>query len=392
MIDFEFYSPTKYIFGKDKHLEIGNILKSYNFKKILVIIGMGSVKNNGVLRAILQKLDENQIEYKVFEGVRANPTIELCHECIKVAHELEPDMILALGGGSVIDTAKNVAVGYFYDGDSFDFNLHKVAPTKALPIGVILTISAAGSESSSSCVISNDLTGIKMGFNSDLVRPVFAIENPELTYSVNKVQTAYGIVDIMMHTLERYFTVSNEIEPADGFSLSLLKTVVDVAKTAYDNPNDYDSRAVLMLMSSLSHNDLTNIGKKKSMPVHALEHCVSGVYPNVAHGAGLAVLFPAWAKYYVKFDVDKFDILAKNVFGKQLADKHLNALAGIEELEKLFDYLEMPKTFKDLGIIEPDIDRLVNILTNNGTRVVGHHIRPMDKDVAREIFVSCVGR
>ena len=259
-----------------------------------------------------------------------------------------------------------------------------------MPIGVILTIAASGSELSNSCVIQDDEKQIKRGFNNDLIRPIFAIENPKLTYSVSKVQTAYGIVDIMMHTLERYFNASSVNEPADGFAEALLKSVIKAAKTVINNPTDYDARAVLMLMSSLSHNDLTSIGKGKLLFVHQLEHAVSGMYPEVAHAAGLAVLFPAWAKYYVSLDTDKFNQLATNVFGLHNKNKSENAKAGIVEIEKLFSSLGMPKTFKDLGIAKPDIDGLVALVTNNGEKSIPHHIKDMDEKVLKIIFNSCL--
>mgnify|MGYP003294555466 CR=1 FL=1 len=390
MIDFDFVSPTKIYFGKGKERQIGNICGNFSYKKALIVIGQGSVKNSGLLELVTTSLIENEINFKIIEGVRPNPQIELCRDGVVLAKEYKPDVILAVGGGSVIDTAKSIAVGYYYDGDTFDFNLHKVSPKIALPIGVILTISAAGSELSSSCVIQDDKSGTKMGFNSDLIRPVFAIENPELTYSVSKTQTAYGIVDIMMHTLERYFQPSSDNEPADGFAETVLRSVIGAGRKVMDNPNDYESRSVLMLMSSFSHNDLTNLGKKKGMPVHQLENCLSGMYPHVAHAAGLAVLFPAWARYYFKYDVDKFDKLAKNVFNCFETDKYVNAQKGIEELEKFFIFMSMPRTYKDLGIENIDINGLVNKLTNNGTRVVDHHVKPLDKDVALEIFNSCI--
>lgn len=389
MIDFNIVIPTKIYFGKGKENEIGKIVKEYGFSKILIIIGQGSVIRNGLLEKTCGLLEKEGINYEIFQGIRANPTIDKCRECLAFAREFAPEMILAIGGGSVMDTAKNVACGYYYDGDSFDFNLHKVTPKKALPVGVILTISASGSEMSSSCVIQDDELNIKNGFNSDLVRPLFAIENPELTYTVNKVQTAYGIVDMIMHTFERYMVPSGKVEPADGFALTVLKSIVDVARTAYNEPEDYDSRAILMLMSSLSHNDLTNIGKNKIMPLHALEHVVSGVYPQVAHAAGLAVIFRAWARYYLKFDIDKFDLLGKNVFGLNELDKSNNALKAIESFEKLFDDLDMPRNFKDLGIENPDIEKLVDVFSKDGTRTVGHHTKPIDRDVARELFTSC---
>ena len=390
MNDFEFISPTKIYFGNNKEELIGQICLDGGYKRVYIVIGQGSVKRNGLLKRVTDSLDKSGIKYQILEGVRPNPTIDLCHQGIKEAQVFTPNLILAIGGGSVIDTAKNIAVGYFYAGDSFDFNLHKAKPKKALPIGVILTIAASGSELSNSCVIQDDKRQVKMGFNEDIVRPVFAIENPKLTYSVSKVQTAYGIVDIMMHTLERYFHASSDNEPADGFAEALLKSVVNAARVVVKNPTDYDARSVLMLMSSFSHNGLTSIGKKALLFVHQLEHAVSGVYPDVAHAAGLAVLFPAWAKYYVNYDTDKFDKLARNVFDLHKASKLENAKAGIKEIEKLFALLEMPKTFSDLGIKNPDIELLTNIVTNKGARVIEHPKKNIDKEVVETIFKSCI--
>ena len=390
MIDFDFVSPTKIYFGNNKEELIGQICLDGGYKKVYIVIGQGSVKRTGLLDRVLASLDKAGIKYQILEGVRANPTIDLCHKGIEEARVFAPNLILGIGGGSVMDTAKNIAVGYFYAGDSFDFNLHKAKPKKALPVGVILTIAASGSELSNSCVIQDDEKQIKRGFNDDLVRPVFAIENPKLTYSVSKVQTAYGIVDIMMHTLERYFNGSSENEPADGFAEALLRSVIKAAKTVMDNPTDYDARAVLMLMSSLSHNDITSIGKGKMLFVHQIEHAVSGVYPQVAHAAGLAVLFPAWAKYYVNYGTDKFASLATNVFGIHKMNKLDAAKAGIQELEKLFASLNMPKTFKDLGIDKVDVELLANLVTDNGNRVIAHPAKDMDKEVVKAIINSCL--
>lgn len=390
MINFDFVVKTKIYFGVDKHLEIGSILKEYNVKKVLIVIGKGSVRKSGLLDVVTSKLDDNNITYQVLEGVRPNPTADLARQFVDFAKKYQPDYLLAIGGGSVMDTAKLISVGYHYDGDCFDFNLHKVEPQKALPVGVILTISASGSEMSTSCVIQDDETMIKRGFNSELVRPVFAIENPELSFSVNQEQTSNGITDIMMHTLERYFQPSCDNEPADGFAEALLKSVIKAGEVVMEKPNDYESRAVLMLMSSLSHNGLTNIGKKFFMPVHQLEHSLSGVYPSVAHGAGLAVLFPAWAKYYVNIDPNKFDKLARNVFGLNNPNKLENGLLGIKALEDYFKKIHMPLTFKDLGIDNPDIDKLVNVLLDNGKKTIYHHIKPIDEEIARIIYEKCV--
>ena len=390
MNNFDIQIKTKIYFGPDKEKQVGEILSSFNASKVLVVIGQGSVKKTGLLDIALNSLKENKLEYRLLEGVRPNPTIENVVEGLKIAKEFKPDFLLAIGGGSVIDTAKCIAVNYYYDGHPFDFNSHKVKPEKALPIGVILTISAAGSEMSTSCVIQDDALGQKKGFNSDLVRPVFAIENPELTYSVSPYQTACGIVDIMMHTLERYFQPSSENEPADGFSEALLKSVIKAGQKVMRKPDDYESRAVLMLMSSMSHNGLTSIGKQFGMPVHQLEHGLSGMYNSIAHGAGLAVLWPAWAKYYVQYDLDKFDQYARNVWDSHIVDKKENALQGIKLTEEFFRYIGMPSRLMEFKVGMIDIDGLINRLTDNGTRVVAHPVKPLDGEVARVIYNSCL--
>ena len=390
MIDFDLSIQTKLFFGTDKEKQVGDILLSYGAKNVLIVIGQNSTKRSGLLDLVISKLDEKNIKHVVLEGVRPNPTIDFVREGMKVANSFKPDYLLAIGGGSAIDTAKSIACGYYYSGDPFDFNMHRAKPSKALPIGVILTISAAGSEMSTSCVIQDDKTGDKRGFNSDLVRPVFAIENPELTYTVSPYQTACGIVDIMMHTLERYFQPSCDNEPADNFAEGLLRSVIKAGQKVMRNPEDYESRAVLMLMSSLSHNGLTNIGKPFGMPVHQLEHGLSGMYTSVAHGAGLAVLWPAWAKYYVQFDEDKFDRYARNVWNSQLSNKKENALQGIKLTEEFFRYIGMPSRLMEFKVGAIDIDGLINKLTDNGTRVVAHPVKPLDGEVARIIYNSCL--
>ena len=389
MIDFDLSIKTKIYFGPNKEKLVGSILADHGAHRVLIVIGQGSVKKNGLLTVALESIKEQSLEYLVVEGVRPNPTISFVNDALEQAKQFEPDFILAIGGGSVMDTAKLIAVDYYYTGDTFDFNMHKAKPKKALPVGVILTISASGSEMSTSCVIQNDETGIKKGFNSELIRPVFAIENPELTYSVNEYQTACGIVDIMMHTLERYCQPSSENEPADGFAEALLRSVIKAGQKVMRKPDDYESRAVLMLMSSLSHSGLTNIGKPFGMPVHQLEHALSGVYPDIAHGAGLAVLWPAWAKYYIQFDVDKFDALARNVWGSNLPDKLENGKQGIKLLEEFFRYIGMPNRLADFKVGVVDIDLLIDKLTDGGTHVVAHPQKPLDGEVARIIYDSC---
>ena len=390
MIDFDLSIKTKIYFGPDKEDLIGDILSDEKVQRVLIIIGEGSVKRNGLLTKVISKIEAKKIGYLLLKGVRPNPTIEFVRDNLIKVRNYKPDFILAIGGGSVIDTAKLLAVDYYYDGDVFDFNLHKAKPTKALPVGVILTISAAGSEMSTSCVIQDDIKGKKAGFNSELVRPVFAIENPKLTYSVSSYQTACGIVDIMMHTLERYFQPSCDNEPADGFAEALLRAVIKAGQKVMKNPEDYESRSVLMLMSSLSHNGLTNIGKPFGMPVHQLEHGLSGMYKTIAHGAGLAVLWPAWAKYYVEYDIEKFDRYARHVWNSQNPDKRENALQGIKLTEEFFRYIGMPSRLMEFKVGAIDIDGLINRLTDNGTRVVAHPVKPLDGEVARIIYNSCL--
>ncbi|MDD4154190.1 MAG: iron-containing alcohol dehydrogenase, partial [Bacilli bacterium] len=272
MLDFNFVSPTKLFFGREKEKDVGAIIKSFGFKKILFHYGTGSIKASGLFDKIVDSLKNSGIEYVELGGVRVNPTHSLVRAGVYLAQKEQIDMILAVGGGSVIDSAKSIAVGYYYDGDPFDFNLHKAQPKKALPVGVVLTIAAAGSELSASCVISNDETNVKSGFNTDLNRPLFAICNPELTYSVSKYQTGCGIVDIISHSFERYFSPSEHKELSDEFALSVIRHVIEVGKRAIDNPKDYDARASLMLASTFSHNGITGLGKKTSMPIHYLAH------------------------------------------------------------------------------------------------------------------------
>ncbi len=291
MIDFSFVSPTRIIFGKDKENEIGRILKEYGFSRVLLVYGKGSVIKSGLLAKTASNLDENSIFHVELSDIPANPTRDYPLKGVEIARKNKIDCILAIGGGSVIDTAKSIGVGYYYDGDPFDFNLKLATPKKSLPVAVILTIASAGSESSNSCVIQDNDTKIKQGFNSDLIRPLFVIEDPLLTYSVPPFQTACGIADMMMHSLERYFNESGPYELSDDWALSLVKKVMEAGKAAYKNPNDYDARAALMLFSSLSHDGLTSIGKKSVFVVHPLEHALSGYKQSITHGAGIAVCY-----------------------------------------------------------------------------------------------------
>jgi len=383
-------SPTKLFFGRGKEKDIGAIIKSYGFKKILFHYGGGSIKSSGLYQTVVSSLKKNNVEYVELGGVRINPTHSLVRAGVFLAQKEKIDFILAVGGGSVIDSTKAIAVGFYYEGDPFDFNLHLAQPKQSLPVGVILTISAAGSELSSSCVISNDETGTKRGFNSDLIRPLFAVCNPELTYSVNKYQTGCGIVDIISHSFERYFSPSEQKELADEFALGVIRHVVEVGKIAIDNPKDYEARASLMLASTFSHNGVTGLGKKVNMPIHAIAHGLSGYDPNIAHGAALSVMIPAWMAYVKDAEIDKFAAFGREVFKIHFVNKDESANIGIRELRNFFQEIGMPVTLRELGIDKQDIPRLVEMITENGTRVVGHSVRPLDARDIEALLLSCL--
>lgn len=386
MIGFTFFAPTKIVFGRDAELQVAKLLKEAGATKVLIHYGQGSVERSGLLAKVAQILKDAGIAYVLFGGVQPNPEINLVVEAIAYARKHNVDFILALGGGSVLDSAKLISVGYFYEGDPFDYNRGLVKPHKRIPVGSILTISAAGSEFSTSCVITNEATGEKRGFNSPFNRPVFAIENPALSYSVSSYQTAAGITDILMHSLERYFNPSGSYELADRFAEGIFKTVFDAGLKAIEVPNDYEARAALMLASSFSHNGVTSLGKNSSMPVHQLEHIVSGLFPNVAHGAGLAILFPAWAEYYAEIDKEKFNQFARNVYGLNSSDKQKDRQEAIHRLKDYFKKIKMPTTFQEVGISRDQLDRLVDFFSKDGERVIKHHLHDLDKEMARKIF------
>lgn len=387
MIDFNFVSPTKVFFGKNKEDELGNILNSYNFKRVLLVYGKSSIKKNGLYEKVINQLKSAGVFYKEVSEIRANPEVNKVIEGIAECRKNNLECVIAIGGGSVIDTAKLICVGYYYNGNPFDFNLHKVEPTKSLPLGVILTISASGSELSDSCVVMDDKTKIKQGFNSDVVRPMFAIMNPEITYSVNKYQTGCGIVDIISHSLERYFSKSGELEISDSLALSVIKETIKSGLVAINKPCDYNARASLMLLGSISHNGLTNLGKAKVMPIHKMEHALSSYDINIAHGAGLAVLIPGWMEYCYKYDLDKFVRFSNEIFNIQCEDKEQSAKIGIQSLKEYFKKIGMPTSLGELNLRQKDIPYLVDMITENGTRVIGlSSIKPFTKEDLINMF------
>jgi alcohol dehydrogenase YqhD (iron-dependent ADH family) len=388
MLDFTYYAPTKVFFGKDTHKSAGEIIKSYGYKKIMLQYGKSSIKSTGLYDEIMESLKSNGIEVVEMGGVKPNPDLEFVHNAIKIARSEKVEMILAVGGGSVIDSCKYTATGTKYDGDVWDFALGKATPEDGLPVGCVLTHSAAGSEMSNSAVISNEQLNMKRGYGSDFNRPKFAICNPELTYTVSKYQTACGIVDIMAHTMERYFINVPETPLTDSIAESLLRSVIESGKVLMDNPKDYNARATVMWASSLSHNGLTGCGRQNALPVHQLEHALSGEYSTIAHGAGLAVLFPAWGRYIYKHNVPRFARFSRNVWGVCEEDDQKAALMGIEEMEKYFKFLDMPLKLREFDIPFSCIETLSELCTFKKQRVVKSYI-DLGFDEIKEIFESC---
>ena len=389
MQNFEFYTPTKMIFGKDTHKNVGEVIKGYGIGKILLHYGKDSVKKTGLYDEIVDSLNAAGISFAELGGVEPNPKLSLCREGIKIAKESGAELVLAVGGGSVIDSAKLIAAGALYDGDPWDFPSKKANVTKALPVATVLTLSASGSEMSSSCVITNEDGWLKRGYGTDFNRPLFSICNPCLTYTVNPYQTACGIVDIMMHTLERYFTTGDPFMITDEMAEGVLRATIKAGKAAIADPEDYEARANLMWAGSLSHNNLTGAGTPFLMGCHQLEHELSGMFDNVSHGAGLAVIYPAWAKYMLRHKLERFRQLAVNVWnicpdGK--TDEEI-ALEGIKASEEFFTSIGMPVRLSelDINITDEAIEEMSEKCTFFGTRTLPDYVELGKKEIS-EIF------
>ena len=389
MNNFEFYTPTRMIFGRGTHLQVGKIVKEYGFKKVLVHFGGASAKKTGLLDAVCSALEAEGIDYVQLGGVQANPTLSMAKKGIELCLAEKVDFVLAVGGGSVIDSAKCIADGAGSPGaDVWKFFTKEAAPSGALPVGTILTLSASGSEMSASCVITNEENGLKRGFNSTTHRPLFSICNPELTYTVNRFQTGCGTVDIMMHTLERYMGGTTKETPlTDRIAEGLLKSVAEAGAIADQDPENYEARATLMWAGSLSHNDLTSAGRAFMMQVHQMEHELSGMYPQIAHGAGLSALWPSWARYVCAAWPERFAQYAVRVWNLEMNFENPmeTALAGIKVTEDYFKSLDMPTNIRDLGVEPEKIDEMAEKCTNFGTRTLPG-IKELGKTEMMEIY------
>ena len=385
MNNFTFYSPTMFAFGQGEASRVGSLVRQFGGSKVLLVAGGGSVKKNGAYDAVATSLKEAGLPWCELWGVQANPRSGKVYEGIELARTEGADFLLAIGGGSVIDTAKAIGMGVPYDGDFWDFFTGKAKIEHTLPVGTVLTISAAGSETSDSAVLTNDETTLKRGLNTDLQRPLFAIMDPELTYTLPRYQVGCGVVDIMMHTLERYFNPghpSNRM--TDEIAEGLLRTVIDAGRVAMQDSHNYDAMSEIMWAGSLSHNNLTGLGGVKDFSVHQFGHELSGMF-DAAHGATLSVMWPQWARYVVDTDPARFAHYGEAVWRLTREDGESDrdlALRAIDTTEEFFRSIDMPTTFTELGIgvlSEEQLRELAERCTFFHTRVVGKFC-PLDYD------------
>ncbi len=388
MQDFIYHTPTKVYFGKDKHLQVGEIIRELGYDIIMLQYGKESIKKSGLYDQVMKSLSEQNITVVEMGGVEPNPKLSFVRKAVAVAKEKKVELILAVGGGSVLDSAKATAVGAACDTDVWEFSSRRETPKAGLPIGCILTLAAAGSEMSSSAVITNEEDHMKRGYNSEFNRCTFAICNPALTYSVGKYQTACGIVDIMAHTMERYFAVCEPTPLTDRIAEGILKSIIEAGAVLMEQPEDYQARATMMWASSLSHNDLTGCGRENALPVHQMEHGLSGVFDHIAHGAGLAVLFPAWMRFAYQKAPERFAQFARRVWDITEKDDEKAAILGIEAMEDFYRAIEMPLQLRDFGIDKADLEEIAEVTTFGKQRTVPSHIM-MDYGTILEILKSC---
>ena len=371
MENFTFKSPTQFIFGMDTHKRAGKYVAQCGGKRALVLYGGGSVLRSGVLHEVVDSLDAAGVDCVTLGGVQPNPGSSFVYKAIEAAREARVDFLLAVGGGSVIDTAKAVAMGAPYGGDFLDFYRGKPVE-EALPLGVVLTIPAAGSEGSPNTVITDEENKIKKGTKADCLRPQFAILNPQLTFTLPKYQSACGISDMMSHILERYFSKTPDNAVTDRMCEAVLLAVKDVAMRVIIDNEDYQAQANLMWAGMLAHNTICGVGREQDWASHALAHQISALFDS-AHGAVLAVIFPAWMRYCLDEDVERFARLAANVWEvPESDDKRQMALAGIERYQEFLRGLGLPTKLAHLDVPEESIPELVELLVASNGPTVGN--------------------
>lgn len=386
MKDFNYCAPTRVIFGKNTELEVGKALKNAGATRVLMQYGGGSIKKSGLYDRVVKAIRDEGIELFELGGVQPNPHLSLVRKAIEIVREQKIDYLLAVGGGSAIDSTKATAVGAVYDGDVWDFYCGKAVPKKAMPVGVVLTIPAAGSEGSNSSVITNEDGWIKRGLGCDLTRPAFAIYNPELTYSLPAYQTAAGATDIMAHIMERYFTNEPDVDMTDRLCESVLKTIIRQAPVAVKEPDNYVARAEMMWASTVAHNDFLSCFRVGDWSSHQLSHELSGMY-DATHGAALAVAFPAWMTYVYKHDVQRFCRFAVEVMGVEMDFFHPEetALKGIAALRTFFKSIGMPTTLSELGVPEDKLDVLADKVKRGADGTTGQFVK-LTRDDCLKIY------
>lgn len=387
MESFNFYSPTEFVFGRNRESECGELVKKYGGTKVLLHFGSSSAERSGLLGKVRESLKKAEVPFVELGGVQPNPKDSKVYEGIELCRRENVDFILSVGGGSCIDSAKAIAIGVLYDGDFWDFYAGKASIQKALPVGTVLTIAAAGSEGSPSSVVTKEEGGLKRGVGSDIIRPKFSVLNPEWTCSLPAYQTACGATDIMAHVFERYFTNTPEVEITDRLCEAVLLTMLKEVPRVIQNPECYEARANIMWAGTVAHNDIVGVGRSQDWNSHGLEHELSGLY-DVAHGAGLAVIMPAWMEYVMNHNVMRFAQMACRVFGCNMdfENPENTAKAGIREFRRFLSKIGMPINFEELGAKPEDIPLMVEKL-NPGE---GHGFVPIRSEDATAIYQLAV--
>ncbi len=385
MDNFNFCSPTEFVFGRDRENETGRYVKKYGGKKVLIHYGSGSVIRSGLLGRVKKSLEGEGISFVELGGVKPNPRDTLVYEGIELCRREKVDFILSVGGGSCIDSAKAIAMGVPYEGDFWDFYLKRSEIKSALPVGVVLTISAAGSEGSGDSVITQEKTGAKRGTGSDLIRPRFSVLDPALTCTLPAYQTVCGAADIMAHVFERYFTNTVEVEITDRLCEAVLLTMVKETPRVIADPDNYDARANIMWAGMVAHNGLVGVGRSQDWNSHGIEHELSGLY-DCAHGAGLAVIMPAWMEFVMSHNVMRFAQAAVRVWGCEMnfEKPEYTAAMGIRRFRKFLREIGLPINLKELGAREEDVPLLVKNMGLNGGKT-GGFVSLSEEDIA-EIY------
>ena len=389
MENFTFYAPTYFDFGRGAESHVAERIRQFGGTKVLFHYGGGSIRTSGLYDRVKDCLDEAGIPFVELGGVKPNPRSGLVYQGIELCRKEGVDFILAVGGGSVIDSAKAIAAGSVYEGDFLDFYRKKTPIEKALPVGTILTIAAAGSEGSGNTVITDEETQKKKGAKSDVLRPRFSILNPELTCTLPPYQTAAGATDIMIHVCERYFSNTEEVEITDRLCEGILRTVIYETPRVLENPNHYEARANLMWAGMLAHNNVCGVGREQDWASHHLEHELSALY-DVTHGAGLAVIAPLWMRHVLKKNPRKLVDFATRVWDVPLdeANPEATALRGIEAFEAFLKSIGMPLSFEEIGARKEDIGQMTDKLFG-GRDTEGNYVKRTREDVM-EIYESAV--